>query len=116
MSILSLRRVSILLVSAAGIALAQSITGSITGTIRDPGGLAITGAAIKLVQQGTGAVRQSLTGDRGNFVIGSLPPGAYDLFVSASGFKRYEMKSVMLSASEIQAVPEIVVEIGAVAE
>src|ERR1700681_1574847 len=104
---LSLRR-AFLLLCAAGIAAAQSITGSITGTVRDPGGLSIAGAAIKLVQQGTGAVRQSLTSDRGNFVIGSLPPGAYDLFVTASGFKRYEMKSVTLSASEIQAVPEIV--------
>jgi hypothetical protein len=116
MNVFSPRGVSILLFSAAGIAAAQTITGTITGTVRDPGGLAIAGGEIKLVQQGTAAVRQSLTGDRGNFVIGSLEPGSYDLFVSASGFKRYEMKSVMLSASEIQAVPEIVLEIGAVAD
>ena len=116
MIVLTLRRILILIFSVAGIGAAQSITGSITGTVRDPGGLAIAGGEIKLVQQGTGAVRRSVTGDRGNFVIGSLQPGAYDLFVSASGFKRYELKSVMLSASEIQAVPAIVLEIGAIAE
>jgi hypothetical protein len=91
---------------------AQAITGSITGTVQDPSGLPILGAEIKLVQQGTGALRQTVSGDRGTFVIGSLQPGEYDLSVKAQGFKQYEVRGVILSASEIRAVPEIVLEIG----
>ena len=105
-----------LFLAVIGAITAQTITGTITGSVRDPGGLAVAGAEIKLVQQGTGAERASVTGERGSFTIGSLPPGTYDLAVSVAGFKRYEMKSVVLSASEVLAVPEIVLEIGALAE
>ena len=111
-----LGRYLILFFVVIGTIAAQSITGSITGAVRDPSGLAVAGAEVKLIEQGTGALRQSVTGDRGTFAIGSLQPGTYDLFVSVQGFKRYEMKSVVLDASQVRAVPEIVLEIGTIAD
>ena len=107
-----LSRYLILFVTVIGTIAAQSITGSITGRVNDSSGLAVLGADVKLVQHGTGAERQFKTGEQGTFVIGSLPPGGYDLFVSFQGFKQYEMSSITLSASETLAVPEIVLQIG----
>jgi hypothetical protein len=109
-------RYLILFLALTGSIAAQTITSSITGTVLDPSGLSVIGAKIRLVEQGTGAERESVSGERGTFVLGSLQPGGYDLFVNAEGFKRYEMRSVKLSASEIRAVPDIVLEVGAVAD
>ena len=57
-------------------AFAQQVTGTIFGRVQDSSGAAIATANVKLVSSTTGAHRQALTDDTGNFVLASLDPGS----------------------------------------
>ena len=95
---------------------AQSISGSIVGTVVDPGRLAVPAANVTLVNVATGEKRQMATNETGAFFFGSLQPGEYNLGVEAGGFKRYEKRGMNLSAAETLAAGEVVLEVGAVTE
>ncbi|MCL4401714.1 MAG: Plug and carboxypeptidase regulatory-like domain-containing protein [Acidobacteria bacterium] len=96
--------------------LAQSITGSITGTVTDPTDLAVAGARVTLVQISTAAERNTRTDVRGAFVFSSLQPDRYRLVVASEGFKQAERRDIVLSASETLPMGKIVLEVGAVSE
>lgn len=75
-----------LLICLAGRLVAQNATGSITGTVSDPRGSVVAGAAVSAVNKATGATRRVTTGDEGNFSIENLSPGEYEVKVEAKGF------------------------------
>lgn len=106
----------ILALALATHARAQTITSSITGSVRDASGLPISGAEVALRNTATGAERKALSNERGDFVFASLQPGAYDVSVTMAGFKTTERRGVRLSASETLALGGIEMEIGAVTE
>ncbi len=95
---------------------AQTITGSIVGSIVDPSNLPVAGVALVLRQVSTGAERQMQTDAQGNFVFSTLLPGEYTLTASASGFKKIERKGLMLSASETLSAGTLALEVGTLAE
>lgn len=95
---------------------AQTISGSIVGSVVDPSNLPVAGVALELRQVSTGAVRQMHTGAQGNFVFSNLVPGEYMLTVEASGFKKIERKGLMLSASETLPVGTLVLAVGTLTE
>jgi outer membrane receptor protein involved in Fe transport len=97
-------------------AAAQTITGSIAGSVRDASGLAVSGAEVNLRHGGTGAQRKSSTNERGDFIFPSLQPGLYEVVVSMSGFKTAERKGINLTASETLSLGDVTLEIGAVSE
>lgn len=97
--------------------MSQTITGSIVGSVKDPSGLAVGGAEIRVVQAATGVTRQAQSNnEHGDFSLPSLPPGEYSLMVKAPGFKSLEQKSLKLSASGTLPVGELVLEVGSVTE
>jgi len=95
---------------------AQSISGSIVGTVTDPADLAVVGAKATLTQVATGAVRSAVTDERGDFVFGTLQPGEYALKIEMAGFKSLQKLSIQLSAAERLPVGSLRLEVGAVAE
>jgi hypothetical protein len=95
---------------------AQSIFGSIVGTVVDPGHLAIPAANVTVLNVATGEKRQMATNETGRFFFGSVQPGEYNLSVEAGGFKRYEKRGLNLSAGETLAAGEMILEVGAVTE
>ena len=109
-------RALIVLLSTLALLCSQTITSSIVGSVRDPGGLAVSGATVTAVQSGTGIEREVTTNDRGDFVFSSLQPGEYTIRVKASGFKAAEQQNIVLSASQTVAAGDIVLEVGNVAE
>jgi hypothetical protein len=111
-----LRRLAALALMLPLAASAQTITGSLTGSVRDPTDLAVAGARVSLTHIATGAERNARTDERGNFVFSSLAPGEYRLVVAAEGFKQVEQRSIVLSASETLPLGNIVLEVGAVSE
>ncbi len=100
----------------APLARPQSITGSITGTVRDPGGLAVSSAPVKLIQISTGTQRETATNELGDFSFQSVVPGDYRVTISAPGFKTLERPGIRLSASDRLTLGDIALEVGAVAE
>ncbi len=114
-----LRRIDHWIILAAALltpAWPQTITSSITGSVRDASGLAVSGAEVALRNTATGAERKTASNERGDFVFASLQPGAYDVSVTMAGFKTAERRGVRLSASETLALGSIEMEIGAVTE
>jgi len=74
--------VFLLLVLAA--AVAQAGQGGLTGTVKDESGGVVSGASVTL-RNGTGVVRQTVTGPEGKFSV-EPPGGSATLVVRAGGF------------------------------
>src|ERR1700680_4880159 len=64
-----------------------AVTGSITGTLKDPDGLVIVGAMVTVTNEAQGIQNKTVTNDYGVYTFPSLPVGRYDLHFEAEGFK-----------------------------
>src|SRR5882672_9303314 len=84
----------------AGTGSAQTITSSVVGSVVDVSNLPVAAASVTLTHVATGAERQTQTDERGDFVFPSLQRGDYILTVNSAGFKRFEKRSIRLSAQE----------------
>ncbi|MGA7521317.1 MAG: carboxypeptidase regulatory-like domain-containing protein [Acidobacteriaceae bacterium] len=83
---------------------AQQITGNIRGTVADPSGAVIRGAAVTARQAETGLSRSTTTDRNGNYVLLELPIGHYQLQVAAKGFREYEQNGITLNVNETASV------------
>ncbi|MEN6532818.1 MAG: carboxypeptidase-like regulatory domain-containing protein [Bryobacteraceae bacterium] len=95
---------------------AQTVTGSIVGSVQDPSGSAITGVTVKVFQTKTGAERETKTNERGDFVLGGLDASEYNLTVRADGFVPLERRGIVLTASERLSVGVLELKIGSLTE
>jgi len=97
--ILSLVLFPLLLASAPVIA--QTFRGGIEGTVSDPTGAGVAGAAVKLASPDTGLTRESTASSTGEFVFQDLPLGKYDITVTQSGFETVHVVGVVVDAGKI---------------
>src|SRR5689334_13990568 len=67
--------------------LVQGDTGQLSGTVVDANGAVVVSANVKLTSQSTSQVREVITGESGEFAFPLLPPGRYNVEVSANGFR-----------------------------
>jgi len=95
---------------------AQSILGSMTGTVKDPSGQVIVGVQITVANVQTGAERIATTNDQGDFTITNLEPATYRLSARMNGFKTLTKDNVVLPASERLPLGDLSMQLGAVAE
>jgi hypothetical protein len=75
---------------------AQSATTSVHGSVYDPNGAVVSGAAVTLSNPATGFARTAKTDGQGNYQFLELPPASYQLTVSASGFATMKQSGVEL--------------------
>ena len=83
---------------------AQQITGNIRGTVTDPTGAVIQGAAATARQVETGLSRTATTDRNGTYVLLELPVGHYRLQVAAKGFQEYVQDGITLNVNETASV------------
>jgi outer membrane receptor protein involved in Fe transport len=82
--------------------MAQATTGTIRGTVNDPGGAAVVGATVKAKNQATGVETAPFkTTGEGNYDIPNLQPGKYTLTVESSGFKRTQITDVTVTIGTV---------------
>lgn len=75
-------------------------TSTLAGTVVDPTGAVIPGAAITLTRAGS-ATPISVTSDsQGSFNVPNLAPGAYTVSAGATGFRSVHLESVPLKAGQ----------------
>jgi hypothetical protein len=79
--------VLILVLCLAGLALAQSDTARLFGTITDPTGAVISNATVTVTAAATGRVVTAKTDDSGEYNVNALPIGKYHVEVTQTGFK-----------------------------
>jgi hypothetical protein len=75
------------LLAINSIAIAQTITGSISGAVMDQTGGMIPGATVMLTNEKTGQARGSTSDSEGRFNFAALQPGPYALKIETSVFK-----------------------------
>jgi len=107
---------SFFLALTAVAARAQSVSGSITGSVADVHGAAIAGASVSLTHVATNAERSLTTDERGAFVFSALQPGEYRMRVNANGFRPLERQGIILPSADYLSVGRIALEIGSVGE
>ena len=105
-----------LAVGTPGLAHAQGLSGQIGGSVVDGSKGAIPGAAVTVRNTATAVTRETVTDTQGLFVFTNLFAGTYDLQITLTGFRTYEQKGIVVTATERVAVPPIVLEVGGLAE
>ncbi|HYW48500.1 MAG TPA: TonB-dependent receptor [Bryobacteraceae bacterium] len=70
-------------------ALFAQVGGRITGTVKDPSGAAVAGAAIAAINSATGVRQATKADDQGVYSFPALAVGQYNLEVAAPGFQPY---------------------------
>ena len=79
---------------------AQSISGTLVGTVRDSTGAVVSGAKIRITNTGTGAMLESQSNANGDYVAPNLPPAIYQLRVELAGFRSVDIKRIQLLTSQ----------------
>ena len=86
------------LLAAPALLRAQIDRAEVNGTVTDRSGAVVAGAAVQIVQEGTGATRAAISGDRGTFVLSSLPVGRFTLLVTKPGFSDFRVADIDLNS------------------
>ena len=95
--------------------LAQAVSGTILGTVKDSSGAAVAEAKVTLRNTDTGFVRTIVTGSDGNYTGPSLPVGPYAISAEKPGFKAVTLSNVRLDVDQRLRM-NLTLEIGAINE
>jgi hypothetical protein len=93
----------------------QAFQGGIRGAVRDADGGVLPGTTVTLTNAETGAVRTSVTNERGEFVFASVAPGTYHLGVELSGFAPFRREGLEIGVAT-QLVQDVSLQVGGIAE
>ncbi len=94
-------------------ALHAQVTATLTGTVTDQSGGVIPGAQVTLTDETTKESRMVETNATGLYAFPSLAPDAYDLKVSAKGFRSRVITGIVLHAGDQRTVPATGLAVGA---
>jgi len=94
---------AVLLVMASCVHIqAQQTTGTIIGTVYDQTHAVVPSATVTVTSEDTGQTRVVTSSDQGLYRVAYLPVGKYSLSVSASGFKAFVQKNIVLTVDSTQ--------------
>src|SRR5262247_4227432 len=71
----------VIIVLLAPSAFSQAVSGTISGTVTDPNGAVVAGAAVTLENDQTKDKRDQVTNDAGRFSFAAVHPGVYTLTI-----------------------------------
>ena len=109
-SVIKLNRVAVVfLLCAASFSFApkssaQVLYGSLTGTVTDPSGAAVSGAKVEALDVAKGVTQESTTDVNGIYRFSALLPGNYKVTISISGFETQVTPSVRVEGNEVARV------------
>ncbi len=77
---------------------AQSVYGSVFGTVTDKTGAVVPGATVTVTDVAKGTVVNALSNAAGDYTVSHLVPDTYDVKVEAQGFKTSTTKGIVVAA------------------
>ncbi len=93
----------------------QIPTGTLAGSVRDASGAAVVSATVSIKCAATNGNRDIATGPSGSFKASNLPPGAYDLTVTKTGFRTLREPGVSVELDRTTEVA-LVLDVGSVSD
>src|SRR3954453_20056517 len=100
-SILNMKCLLVFLAALLAAALslpAQTERGNITGVVTDTSGAAIPNQPVKITNSATNTAVDVTTTGTGEYNAANLAPGDYRVEISATGFKRFVVSGITLTA------------------
>jgi hypothetical protein len=108
--------VGLVLCALSSVAMAQDITGSISGTVKDATGAVVTKATVTVVNTDTGVtVRTLTTNSEGAYSAPLLPIGHYKIMVEARSFSRSVREGIELNVNDKLTV-NVTLQVGSTTE
>ena len=89
---------------AAPVALAQTVTGTLQGTVTDAKGAVIAGADVVVLNAETGQVRNLKANGEGLYVAAFLPLGRYKVTASHTGFTAVTQENVEITLNQTRVI------------
>ena len=81
-------------------AVAQEVTGSIVGTVKDQSGAVVPNAKVTITNTDTSVARTLTANQDGDFTAPLLPLGNYSITAEAPGFKKATISKITLHVNE----------------
>src|SRR4051812_45659927 len=110
--VLVLLLLAIALPSGAG---AQSVSGTILGTVTDVSGSVISNAKVTVTNEGTGLTRTVTSDSNGEYTVPALPTGRYVVIAEVTGFKAATLSNIELGVDQRVRI-DVKLEVGAMTE
>ena len=107
--------IAVLVLVFSPVAVAQTITGNIIGTVSDETGAVLPGVEITVQNQDTGISRTVVSNDEGSYRAQSLASGPYEVRAELAGFQTLIRTGIGLTVGQ-QAVVNLTLQIGAISE
>lgn len=92
-----------------------SISGSISGVVRDQSGAVTPDVGVIAVNIQTGVRHTTTTDSRGFYSFPELPIGDYEIIIRKAGFRQYEQKGLVINVNTALRV-DATLEVGAVSQ
>src|SRR5712692_1166972 len=96
--------------------LAQTVSGTITGTVVDAKSFAVAGASVTLSSEDTGAQVTQKTNQTGDFIFTAVLPGRYSVAAEMAGFRKVLKQNLHITAAERLSAGEFTLQVGSVNE
>jgi len=94
---------------------AQETTAGIQGTVKDQQGAVVNGATVELTSPSLIGTKSIKTDSSGKYQFAALPPGTYELTVTAPNFKTVKQNNLDLAAGRLPTI-DIALQVGTVGE
>jgi len=85
-----------LMIAVALPAHAQTLYGSLVGTVTDGSGLSVPGATVKITQAETNQSREATTNNLGAYSFPNIATGTYEVDITLTGFQAFKSRGVVV--------------------
>lgn len=97
-------QVAFAMFAAALVAPAQSVDGTLTGTVNDPSGAVVPASTVTAANQATGVSYTSTTTAEGQYRLDHVPVGVYEVKAAKPGFAPLPISNVAVALNRITTV------------
>jgi len=106
--------IGLIVAMTGSFAAAQTFTGGLRGAVKDANGV-IPGVTVQLINDATGAAREAVSNESGEYSFGAVPPGTYSVKATLTGFKTYENKGIRIATQQFITL-DVALEVGTLQE
>jgi len=94
---------------------AQTVFGSIAGTVTDSSGAVIAGAKVQAVEEKSGTTLVAISTSAGTYRLPEVPIGTFDINVNAAGFQAQKLTGIQVNL-QVTSVVNVTLKVGTATE